>query len=316
MKEKEIVVSVIILTYNHQEYIGEALESVVNQITQHYYEIIVSDDASDDETLTIVNSLKKKYSSDRFEIEILRHKENVGTTINLCDAIENARGEYLVLLAGDDYWCDNYRIENQVNWLVSNLDYLGICNSYAILRGNKLTRGCVSRNRLNRDNSINTALSGGGFLGHSTMFRNIFRDEVYRQKCFQHISSDKYIEDISMYMILYDCGKFFLMPGDVSVYRVRKSENNYNSRRNYVDIYSEHIKNIVENDKYFNGKYDFYRLASLKTTIALIKATMNFDLKGLQEIWSKYPTYYKSSFRKLLFYNLYILVRYRIRGYF
>lgn len=312
----KVVVSVIILAYNHEDYIENAFESVASQNTRHYYEIIVSDDASTDATLGNVVKLKEKRKNGNFDIKVIEHIKNVGTTRNLCDAIEVAQGDFITILAGDDYWCNSNRMENQINWLISNPQYLGVCNSYQILKGNRLIKSCVAKNRLNRQIKISEALKGGGFLSHSTMFRNVFKDEAKRKKYFDHITMSKYIEDISLSMILFDLGNFYVLPGDVAVYRVRKLGRNYNSRTDNFNVYCEHIDNILENDSYFNERYDFSRLALMRTVTALSKALTKFDFKGVRKIWGKFPKKYKKKVFIEFIPTMYIFARYKIRGYF
>lgn len=305
------IVSIIIVTYNHKNFFMQSIESVLLQETQYKYEIIIADDCSNDGTLELIN--KVAIANDK--IKLLIQERNVGTTKNLCDAFEISNGKYLILLAGDDYWCDMNLIEKQVNWLENHVEYLGVSHTYAILRGDRLKSNCINKRLLNKDHSTELYLKGNGFLTHSTMFANIFIG-AERFKYYEHIQSDRLIEDISLSMILLDKGKFRILPGDVAVYRVRKDGNNYNSLKGIIDSYQDHINNLVANDTYFDGKYDFSQMISMRITIAIIKSIMSGNFSLIPKILK----FVKEKYRKKWYFrfpiDILILFRYRILGHF
>lgn len=103
--------SVVSITYNHEAYIRETLDGFVAQKTDFPVELIVADDASTDSTAEII----KEYASEYPHLfrPILR-PENVGIHANLIDALSAARGQYLALCEGDDYWTDPLKLSKQV----------------------------------------------------------------------------------------------------------------------------------------------------------------------------------------------------------
>ena len=76
----KIKLSVIIISYNQEKYISEAIESVINQKTNFKYEILVSDDCSKDKTQEIIEKYEKKYPN---LVKNIKHKKNLGGTGNL-----------------------------------------------------------------------------------------------------------------------------------------------------------------------------------------------------------------------------------------
>lgn len=110
-------VSVVSITYNHEAYIREALDGFVAQKTDFPVEIIVADDASTDATPAIIQQYADRYP--HLFRPILR-SENVGIHANLTDALSAARGEYLALCEGDDYWIDPMKLSRQVAFLDQN----------------------------------------------------------------------------------------------------------------------------------------------------------------------------------------------------
>ena len=125
MDEKEktnIMVSVICLAYNHIEYIRDALEGFVSQVTDFEYEVIVHDDASDDGTTLIIEEFQKKYPQ---IIKPIYQKENqYSKKVDLIKEFlaPSAKGKYIALCEGDDYWCNNYKLQKQVEFLEGTID--------------------------------------------------------------------------------------------------------------------------------------------------------------------------------------------------
>jgi Glycosyl transferase family 2 len=107
-------VSVVSITYNHEAYIRETLDGFVAQKTDFPVEIIVADDASTDATPAII----QEYADHHPHLlrPILRSK-NLGIHANLTDALSAARGEYLALCEGDDFWIDPLKLSKQVAFL-------------------------------------------------------------------------------------------------------------------------------------------------------------------------------------------------------
>ena len=119
----EVKLSVVMTTYNHERYIAEAIESVLRQQTSFGVEIVVGEDCSTDRTLNIVESYAQMYPE---AIRIIRSEENVGWRKNYRRTIEAARGEYIALLDGDDYFTHRKKLEMQVELLEQNPD-VGMC---------------------------------------------------------------------------------------------------------------------------------------------------------------------------------------------
>src|SRR5205085_12529467 len=92
--------SVLLVTYNHEQYIRQALDSVLMQRTDFDFEIVVADDFSQDSTRAIVEGYQAEY----YNIRILQSEKNVGITHNYQPGSAACRGEYVAVLEGDDYW--------------------------------------------------------------------------------------------------------------------------------------------------------------------------------------------------------------------
>lgn len=109
------------ITYNHEKYIKQAVESILMQKCNFDYEIIIGDDFSQDNTATIIQEFYSKYPNKI--IPILR-KKNIGMMHNFVDVLQKAKGKYIALCEGDDYWTDPYKLQKQVDFLEANPDYV------------------------------------------------------------------------------------------------------------------------------------------------------------------------------------------------
>lgn len=113
-------VSVALWTYNHEQFIAQAIESVLMQQTDFEYELIIGEDCSTDGTRAIVVEYFQKYPE---RIRPLLHEHNVGGAANSIAVLNACRGQYVALLDGDDYWTDPRKLQKQVNFLEAHPEY-------------------------------------------------------------------------------------------------------------------------------------------------------------------------------------------------
>ena len=115
MPDKEVLVSVLCITFNHQKYIRRCLDSMVNQKTDFRYEIIIHDDASTDGTPNIVREYAQRYPD--LIIPILQKENQYSQGVDMMKdfMFPKASGEYIVELEGDDFWCDQNKLQLQVD---------------------------------------------------------------------------------------------------------------------------------------------------------------------------------------------------------
>jgi glycosyltransferase involved in cell wall biosynthesis len=123
-------VSVAMITYNHERFLAQALESVLAQQVNFDYEIVAGEDCSTDRTREILMDFHRRYP-DRI-VPQLREK-NVGAMRNFEATLAACRGEYVALLDGDDYWLAVDKLQKQVDLLDAHPDYALCCHRAQIL---------------------------------------------------------------------------------------------------------------------------------------------------------------------------------------
>jgi glycosyltransferase involved in cell wall biosynthesis len=115
-------VSVVMTTYDHAQYIAQAIESVVQQKTDFPFEILIGEDCSSDGTREICQRFAERHP-DRIRLFLSGH--NLGAQENFRRIYDACRGEYIAVCEGDDYWCNQNKLQMQVTALDEHLGWSG-----------------------------------------------------------------------------------------------------------------------------------------------------------------------------------------------
>ena len=177
-------VSVCILTYNHEPFITQAVDSVLMQKTDFDFEVIIGEDQSTDNTRSIVKDYQKKFPQ---TIRLLLHERKDVIYIdgresgrwNFMNTIQSAKGQYIALLEGDDYWLDPLKLQKQVDFLESHPSCV-ICfhaAQYQDKNNHSLHHLWMPR-QLKKIYTIEDLFVEGNFIATaSTLFRNGLLDD-------------------------------------------------------------------------------------------------------------------------------------------
>src|SRR5690554_5069147 len=118
-RSENVVVSVVMPTYNHEKYIRQAIEGVLMQDTDFLFELIIVEDCSTDDTKWIALEYADKHPN---IINVLVSENNLGITDNYLRAMGVITGKYIALCEGDDYWTDSLKLQTQVDFLETHPD--------------------------------------------------------------------------------------------------------------------------------------------------------------------------------------------------
>lgn len=130
------LLSVFMITYNHEKFIEKAIDSLIIQQTQFPIKVIISDDCSTDRTKEILKLYKKNYPD---IIEVFFNPQNIGASKNAARTFGkcfNSGAKYIAMLEGDDYWTDPLKLQKQVDFLEQNRDYSLCITNYNIIDEN------------------------------------------------------------------------------------------------------------------------------------------------------------------------------------
>ena len=172
---ENIAVSIICNTYNHENYIRDAIESFLMQKTNFKFEVLIHDDASTDKTPEIIREYETKYPE---IIKPVYQKENQysqGIRYASLYQYPRVKGKYIAFCEGDDYWTDSYKLQKQYDALEKN-PQVDICAHTADVVEAE-TKKKISQIKSSNEDKIFTTeeviLGGGGFVAtNSLMYRS------------------------------------------------------------------------------------------------------------------------------------------------
>jgi len=219
------VVSVCCITYNHEKYINEAIDSFLMQETDFPFEIVIGEDCSTDNTRKIVEKYKEMYPN---IIKLIVSENNVGAQANFQRTNEACIGEYMALCEGDDYWTDKNKLQIQKDFLESNPEYIICYTDVEAFNENGIIQDYIggatkdlTADELKKATPINTL---------TTMYRNIMKDKFSAE-----FKASKY-GDLFIWSILGYYGKGKYLP-QIKPARYRVHSGGVHSGTSQIDKY-------------------------------------------------------------------------------
>lgn len=207
-------VSICMPSYNHERFIGEAIESVISQ-SYTDWELIVSDDASPDDTLTVVREYQRKYPG---KIKLLTAAKNVGPSVNGNKAIDAAQGEYLAYLCSDDRMLPE-RLATQVAYLDRYPDIAMVFSEVGMIDSAGQQSDIYNVFSKNIDDLWLQLLEGNFLNAPSVMLRRTVYEDVGI-----HNPGLLYVQDYDYWLRTLDKYKIARLPQKLTEYRTH--ENN------------------------------------------------------------------------------------------
>jgi len=138
------LVAVFMISYNQQDYIIEALSSILNQKTNFDYQIFLSDDASTDNTQQVVDAYLENHPK-RKNVTFIKQENNLGWMPNFIYTLQrcqDSKAKYIALCEGDDFWSNEDKLQKQIDLLESNNDVVLACHRYKELYNDGSTSDC------------------------------------------------------------------------------------------------------------------------------------------------------------------------------
>jgi glycosyltransferase involved in cell wall biosynthesis len=262
-------VSVVMITYGHEKFIAQAIESVLSQKFSNSLELIVSNDCSPDNTDCIIQKIMKNHPRAHC-IRYIRHDKNVGIMPNFIQALNSANFEYVALCDGDDYWTDPYKLQKQINFLESNPEYsMAVHNALVIYEDLKKRAVNFSNAKVDFDVSLESLIKKWFIPTASMVFRRAHSKDL--PDWFKNI----YSADFSLALIMSNHGKIKFFCESMSVYRVNYSGTSasaiYSNKSEFV--LNQHIL-LLENFSFSttmeNRRIVFSKIKQLKKELLFL----------------------------------------------
>lgn len=268
MKSEEIIVSVCMITYNHEKFISEAIEGVLMQKTTFPIELIIGEDCSTDATRSICVDYKKNYPE---IIKLQLPETNKGMMRNFIENMQAATGKYIALCEGDDYWTDPYKLQKQVDFLDANEEYSFCFHDNIILNqktGEKRIR--IGERLIDRTVDLKSIILEKNMATATLVFRNIINWKKIPE-WFSQIGQGDY----GLVVLLAENGFGQFLPDVMSVYRIHDGGVwSGNKQRSY---------HINEDIKFYNFLYDYFSQPHIRKAIKL-KRSKSYQNLGINQI--------------------------------
>ena len=172
------VVSICSITYNHEKFIAESIDSFLMQETDFPFEIVIGEDCSTDATKKVIEEYIEKYPN---LIKLIISYDNVGMNKNFIRTMKSCKGEYIAICEGDDYWTDTKKIQIQKDFLELNNEYAITYTSVEAFNENGIITGYKGGAEKDLEAIELAKISALNTL--TVCFRNIVHDFPYEYQC-------------------------------------------------------------------------------------------------------------------------------------
>lgn len=254
MSAKQII-SVAVITYNQENTIAQTLDSILMQKGDFKLQIVVGEDCSKDNTYIICKQYADKYPD---TIILLPNTHNLGIMANFARVMNACTGDFVGICAGDDYWCDEHKLQKQLDFFNSHADCGVVSTSgYALLvKQNQLVPNAVAPCHPITDGNIKP------FYFSSTYKGGVYAmplSLLIRKEALQYVDFDDFVrcnlpvEDYPMQAILSQHTRWGHIDDLTVVYRV------YSGSASFVSLdnpkYLEYHKGLMRTRRYLNEKF-------------------------------------------------------------
>lgn len=298
-------VSVFLITYNHEKYIAQTIESIVSQKTNFDFELVIGEDKSKDNTRAICEQYAAQYPN---IINLLPSDKNHGPMENAIRVFEACKGEYIALCEGDDYWIDIYKLQKQADFLDAHPDYSWCFGNIEVL--DEMNWGLpperyfpkVEKETITIEDIILTDVS---IVPTATLF---FRNQL--PKPFPDFYRTTFSGDLFLHLYFADKGKAKYFNEKMAVYRNHEgglTKSPAQIEKTYNNIFSFYITM----NEYLGYSYDSLikqRLFEMTKTRLIYGAREKKGMDKFRHYMKTIPNYFRYSkklnIKELLYYHM------------
>lgn len=244
LSSKPLMVSIQCFVYNQESYIRQCLDGIVSQITNFRFEAIVHDDASTDNTSSIIKEYEMKYPS---IIKAIYEKENQyskhdGSLVKIVD--NYTKGKYVATCEGDDYWIDPHKLQMQVDFMEEHPDYSLCFTNFSRSDGIKYKQQSYPDSEYEK-----MLIQGANVIGTLT---TLYRKSIYDNLPKEYRKNKWNLGDLPLWIELSHYGYVKYLDKITAIYRVLPNSASHSS-----DIMREiaFIDDLYEIRKFYNQKF-------------------------------------------------------------
>ena len=243
------LVSVRCITYNHEFYIGQALDGFLMQKTNFPFEVIVHDDASTDKTADIIHQYEIKYPKlikpiYEKENQWSKHDGSLSRIVNFA-----CKGKYIAFCEGDDYWINENKLQMQVDFLEKNTSFSAYYSNVKIINSDKgdidiseqFPELSMKKERIyyKKDPNCINLIGQLGSLVCINVYKTLSNDELqYYYNCYSN-------GDRKLSVLLNGLGDVFFSGSQLSVYRKTNSTTSWSSKNKNKNLFLHSFKTYI-----------------------------------------------------------------------
>ncbi len=296
---RDIFVSVIMITYKHEQFIAKAIEGILMQKCDFEVELIIADDCSPDKTEEKVFQIIKNHPKNSW-IKYTKHKTNKGMISNFNWVLNQCKGKYIAMCEGDDYWTDPLKLQKQVDFLEANEEYSACGHTAKVLYENTGREELYPDITENKTCTYQHTIEKWIMTTASIVFRNNIEvfDKMEKIYSYRNIISGDQI----LLATLGHIGDILIMHEAMSVYR--KHDGGISNWGDPKEIWKDHIYMFKIFKKIFNSKFNYvlnYRILIKYCNISINElkhkryfSYLKYTIKGFTFIrtWIDFKTWF------------------------
>ncbi len=191
------LLSVIVVTYNHANYIGQCLDGILMQQTNFPFEIILGEDESSDGTREICQEYAERFPQNiklllQSREDVLYINDRPTGRANYIACLNECKGKYIAQCEGDDYWTDPLKLQKQVDFLEHNDSYVVCYHDASVIdqHGNAVSDSKLKKN-YKKDFTYNALKKAPLLIFHSMCYRNVLKE--FPSQFYEVINGDSFI---------------------------------------------------------------------------------------------------------------------------
>ena len=245
-------ISVGVITYNQQSTIRQTLDSILVQKGDFDLEVVIGEDCGPDNTLVICQEYAEQYPN---VVKLLPNTHNLGIMANFARVMKACTGDYVAICAGDDYWCDEYKLQKQLNYFIAHPE-VGVVTTagYKLLvRTNTLVPNAVAPIHPIEDGNIRRFYFSSNYRGgvYAMPLSLLIKSDLLHYIDFDEFISRGFpVEDYPMQAILSQHTLWGHINDLCVVYRVYKESATFISFDN--PKYLQYFRGLADIRRYLN----------------------------------------------------------------
>lgn len=252
----QLMVSVVIISYNHETYIEKCIENVLNQTTNFDFEIIISNDCSKDNTDSVIRDVIKK-NNNPSNIRYYNQENNLGMVNNTVFVFKQSKGKYIAICDGDDYWTDSLKLQKQVDFMEANNEIVFSFHGAKTLDNNS-NFNTYPKNKLFKNKQIvpkDVFISRGA--AYSCTSSIMFQSQLIH--ILPNYFTNCFVNDFPLALLAISNGEIGYLEDEMTVYRTM-ADNSWSAIKDKDMIFKEKkfentMMTLRDFDEFTNHKY-------------------------------------------------------------